>query len=136
MELNIASRTKDHGMDQREGRRVRMRLLVAAVAVMAVLALALSACGNSSFEIEGNWKATSDSGSWGQVMPGAAVVFDGSYCNVYSPRDTYVFEKTDNGGYELTVTGLLTGTTTFDVEVLSNDHIQLVTGSTTLDLER
>ncbi|KAA8817612.1 hypothetical protein EMB92_03445 [Bifidobacterium callitrichos] len=67
---------------------------------------------------------------------GTVVNFRDGYCNLFSPRDTYALKSKDDGGYSLTVTGLLGMGETFDVNVQDDDHITLTHGSTELQLER
>jgi len=105
--------------------RRRALMMALALALIGLLALPLAGCGNS---IEGNYKVTE--GSWGQASPGAAIVFDGGHCNLYSPSDTYSFSDD-----ELTVTGLLGGSFTFKV-TFDGDKVELQKGSTLLVLER
>lgn len=93
------------------------------LAVLAALALALSACGGGSFDIKGTWKSVGESG-WGQAQPGAVVVFGDGQANLYSPADRYAFYK-DGDDYRLDVTGLLGGNHSFVVKVVDKNNIEL-----------
>jgi hypothetical protein len=93
------------------------------IAVLVMLALTISACGGSSFDIEGNWKSIGASG-WGQAQPGAIVQFGDGKASLYSPSDTYAFYK-DGDAYRLDVTGLLGGSVTFIVKVVDDNNIEL-----------
>jgi len=103
------------------------------VALGMLVLMPLSGCG-SSFDIRGNWQVTS--GQWGQATPGTVIVFNGSQCNLYSPKDTYGISKTSNNNYRLSVTGLLGGNFSFDVTVVDKNHIKLVNGSTSIEMKR
>ena len=109
-----------------------LRRFVVVCAVM--LALVLSACGNS-FAIEGKWKNVGND-TYGQVQSGSIVTFDGKNCNVVSPSDTYALSKSGDT-YRLDCTTLLFSEThSFDVGVVDNDNIELRLGSTVLQLQR
>ena len=82
----------------------------------------------SDFSIVGTWKNTGSSG-FGQAQPGAIVVFDGSNCNFFSPRDTYAF-YIDGGSYRLDTTSFLFAETLcFTVKIVDWDQIEINTGS-------
>ncbi len=110
--------------------------LVGAAVTTVLLAVALVACAGG-FSIEGRWKSVGDS-VWGQAAPGAIITFDGSRANLYSPSDTYAFYS-QGGAYHLDVTGLLGGTTDFNVQVIDGNDVELTIAgdpSTKLVLER
>lgn len=105
----------------------RVRFLLGVV--LAVVALVTMTACSGGFNIQGTWRSVGTTG-WGQAQPGAVVVFNGQgQANLYSPVDTYAFSKNGNS-YSLSVTGMLGGTTTFRVEVIDNNHIDLYSGST------
>jgi hypothetical protein len=109
-----------------------------------VLVLAVAACfyidngGNFpgfNFNIEGSWENDGDV-EFGQMVYGSTVVFDGDYCNVVSPSDTYEFYKSGDM-YTLECTTMWFGDTlSFDVEVLDNNNIYIYTDSGTVELTR
>lgn len=138
----IAERTETFKCSRRE--------LVKLVAILALLflILPLSACSSGTsthsssssggststnsqpaFEIEGKWVNTGED-TFGQIQKNSVIVFDGNYCNVYSPKDTYAFYK-ENGAYKLNITGLLGGSDSFTVEVIDEDHISFSPNSST-----
>ena len=89
----------------------------------------------SSFTIEGKWKNVGDY-TFGQVQAGAIVAFDGTNCNVYSPKDTYAFYK-DGDNYKLECTSLLfSDTLTFTVKIVDEEHIDIYNGSNYLEMTR
>ena len=105
------------------------------IAMVLLLCFALTACGNSGFSIEGKWKSVGSYG-FGQAQPGATVIFDSNHCNFYSPRDTYSFFK-DGDTYRLeTTSSLTTDTLTFTVQVIDNDHINVIYNDKITELER
>lgn len=116
--------------------RRRNALLVALAAALLAAACALTACSaaGQSFSIEGKWKNTG-TGTYAMVQQGTVVTFDGSHCNVMSPSDTYAFSGS-SGSYKLDVSAVLGGNQTFNVNVKDNDDIELIAGSTTLQLQR
>lgn len=129
-EYNAIAKTGDRT------RRNRMTGIIAALCVVLTILIMLAGCGSRPFNIEGSWTNVS-SGKWGQVTSeGTVVNFRDGYCNLFSPRDTYALKSKDDGGYSLTVTGLLGMGETFDVNVQDDDHITLTHGSTELQLER
>ena len=105
----------------------KVMAFMACIVLAGALAAPLAACGGSN-KIEGNYIVVE--GSFGQMQPGAAVVFNGSECNVFSPRDTYAFN-----GSTLTVTGLLGGNITFQVDI-NGKEVVLNNGSSRVVLER
>jgi hypothetical protein len=96
------------------------------LAVVLAFVVALSACGASSFDIEGTWRSVGDTG-WGQAQPGAVIQFSDGKANLYSPSDTYAFYKEDDV-YKLDVTGVLGGGGSFVVNIIDNDNIELLRG--------
>ncbi len=95
-----------------------------------------SSSASQDFSIVGTWKSVGAYG-FGQAQPGATVTFDGTHCNFYSPDDTYEFYQL-NGRWLLQTKNVLWGDVlSFDVEVLDNDHINVIynAGSVT-ELER
>jgi len=84
----------------------------------------------AGFSIVGAWQV--NKGSWGQATPGAIVVFTSdNQCNLYSPRDTYIY-----AGGKVTGTGLLGGNYTFVVNYKDDNNIDLIGGNTTVSLTR
>jgi hypothetical protein len=106
------------------------------IVLLLALLLLLSACGGKGgFSIEGKWKNVG-SATFGQVQANAIVVFDGTNCNFFSPKDTYAFYK-DSNQYKLDCTGLLfSETLSFSVKVVDKDNIEVDTGSGVLKLKR
>ena len=88
----------------------------------------------SSFSIEGKWKNVGTY-TFGQVDNGGIVSFDGTYCNLYSPRDTYAFYK-DGDSYSLDTTSLLGEPTSFTVKIVDKDNIDVYYVSDYLELTR
>ncbi len=129
-----AHTARQTGRSGRGGARFCVRCTFPMMLVAAALLLALAGCFAQPFEIGGAWKSVGDQ-AWGVVAPGTVVRF-GDTVNLFSPWDTWLYEEDGPGGGELTVTGLLGGTYTFDVNVIDNDHIELVRDSYTLELER
>jgi hypothetical protein len=113
--------------------RTRLRNHLAGLLIAMATMAAVAACA-SGFSIQGTWKCVGDDG-WGQAQPGAVVQFGKDTANLYSPQDTYAFYK-DGDSYRLDVTGVLGGTTSFEVNVLDDDNIELIEGKTLLELQR
>lgn len=89
----------------------------------------------SKFSVEGKWKNVGQ-GTFGQVQSGAIVVFDGTNCNVFSPKDTYAFYK-DGDNYRLDCTSFLfSETLSFTVKLVDEDHMDIFTGNGILELAR
>ena len=89
----------------------------------------------NKFSIEGKWKSTGEYG-FGQAQPGAIVVFDGANCNFFSPKDTYALYKEDNQ-YKLDCTSFMsTDTLSFKVNIIDNDHIDVLYGDKVTELKR
>lgn len=109
---------------------------VLALLLAAVLALSLTGCAfEEEFQIEGNWKSVGED-SWGVVSKGSAVTFTGEHTNLYSPLDTYVL-YTEGEDVKLTVTGMMGGDTTFTVNIVDDDNIELTQqGEVVLALKR
>lgn len=90
---------------------------------------------SESFAIEGKWKNVGDV-PCAQMRIGSITSFDGTYCNVYSPHDTYAFYESD-GVYHLDCTSFFAGDSLcFTVEIIDTDTIELTNGSTTVRLAR
>ncbi|MBR6119683.1 MAG: hypothetical protein IKQ04_05120 [Oscillospiraceae bacterium] len=87
-----------------------------------------------SYVIEGKWKSVGSYG-FGQAQPGAIVSFDGTHCNLYSPADTYAFYKSGKE-FNLDCTSVLSGTVSFTVRIVDNDHIDLYNGGQVTELVR
>lgn len=88
----------------------------------------------SDFSITGKWKNVG-SYTFGQVQSGAIVVFNGSNCNFFSPKDTYAFYKNGNH-YKLDCTSLLADTLSFTVKIVDENNIHVYNGSNYLELKR
>lgn len=86
------------------------------------------------FSIEGKWKNVGNT-TWGQVQAGAIVTFDGYNCNFFSPIDTYAFYK-DGDNYKLDCTSLLADTISSTVKIVDENNIDIVRGSTVLEMTR
>ncbi len=79
----------------------------------------------SSFSLTGTWKSVGSYG-FGQAQPGALITFDGTYCNFYSPRDTYALYQ-NNGKLTFDVTSFLfRENLSFEVQVIDNNHINII----------
>lgn len=88
----------------------------------------------SSYIIEGKWKSIGSYG-FGQAQPGAVVTFDGVHCNLYSPSDTYAFYKSGDK-FILDCTSALSGTVSFTVKIVDENHIDLYNGGYVTELMR
>ena len=89
----------------------------------------------SDFSLEGVWKSIGSYG-FGQAQPGSLVSFDGINCNMYSPKDTYVFYR-KKGKLVLECTSFLTqDPVSFKVEILDEDTIHLHSGEHVTELYR
>lgn len=89
----------------------------------------------SSFSIEGKWKSVGSYG-FGQAQSGAIVVFDGTNCNFFSPKDTYAFSK-DGDNYKLECTSFMsTDTLTFTVKTVDEDNIDIYYSDNVTELTR
>ncbi len=88
----------------------------------------------SNFTIEGKWKNVGTN-TFGQAQAGAIIVFDGSNCNFYSPKDTYAFYK-DGDSYKLDCTSLLAETLSFTVKIIDDDNIDIYYGGGCLEMTR
>jgi len=108
---------------------IHLRIAVLLIALVA----ALAGC-SAAFNIEGSWQVTQTTG-FGQAQQGAIITFNGQNANLYSPQDTYAVQ-TNNGTTQLTVTGMLGGTSTFDVTITDNNNITLSAGTTKIVLKR
>lgn len=89
----------------------------------------------SSFSIEGKWKSVGEYG-FGQAQPGAIVVFDGTNCNFFSPKDTYAFYK-ENNQYKLDCTSFMsTDTLSFKVKIVDSNNIDILYGDKITKLKK
>ena len=87
------------------------------------------------FSIEGKWKNVG-SYTFGQVQSNAIVVFDGTYCNVFSPQDTYAFYK-DGDDFRLDCTSFLfSDTLSFTVKIVDKNNIDIYNGTNYLELTK
>jgi len=96
------------------------------VLISLLLLTSLTACSGGSFDIQGSWKTVGGSG-FGQASQGAIIRFANGQANLYSPQDTYAFYKEGSDNL-LEVTGIFGGTTTFRVDIISNNKIELYLG--------
>ncbi len=88
----------------------------------------------SNFSIIGKWKNIGTY-TYGQAQKGAIISFNGTNCNLFSPKDTYSFRK--NGGYYiLDCTSPLGDTVTFTVKLIDKNTIDIFNGSNILELKR
>lgn len=108
-------------------------LLIAALVGCGASSGASGNAGNS-FHIEGKWKNVGDT-TFGNVMQGGIVSFDGTHCNYISPQDTYVFYESD-GVYYLDASSLLGSAISFTVSVIDNDNIRIYDGTHYVELKR
>ena len=87
------------------------------------------------FSIEGKWKNVGTY-TFGQVQSNAIVVFDGTYCNVFSPQDTYAFYK-DGDDFRLDCTSFLfSDTLSFTVKIVDKNNIDIYNGTNYLELTK
>lgn len=112
----------------------KISISIGTVVIIAILAVFFFN-RNNDFSLEGKWKNAGES-TFGQAQEGAIVIFDGTNCNLYSPKDTYGFYKED-GKYRLDLTSLLFAETmSYEVEVINKNKIEIQVGSTPLILTR
>lgn len=79
----------------------------------------------NKFNLKGTWKSVGSYG-FGQAQPGALVTFDGTYCNFYSPRDTYALYQ-NNGKLTFDVTSFLfRENLTFEVQIVDDNNIKII----------
>ena len=103
--------------------------------IILILTIALSLVSCTGFSLTGKWKNIGDT-SFGQISPGGILVFDGTYCNLYSIKDTYAYSDGQNSG-QLDLSSYLFGEhLSFDVQKFSNNRIKIKYGSVVLELER
>ena len=113
-------------------RRNALKLIIC-VSLITIIALSLTSC--IGFSLTGKWKNIGDT-SFGQISPGSILVFDGTYCNLYSPKDTYAYSDGLDAG-QLDLSSYLFGEQlSFEVQKISNDWIKIKNGSVVLELER
>ena len=104
------------------------------VTVVLLITLLFSAC-SSSFTLIGKWKNTGTD-TFGQIQENSVLIVDETYCNLYSPKDTYAFYK-ENGGYKLDISSYFFGESlSFSVNVIDNNHIEISRGNIVLSLTR
>ncbi len=112
-----------------------MKRRILALSALLLALLLLCSCGGGKFSIEGKWKNVGST-TFGQVQKDAVVIFNGTNCNFFSPRDTYAFYK-EGSRYKLDCTSFLfSETLTFNVKVVNKDNIEVDTGSDVLKLKR
>lgn len=137
------------------GSNVIKIIIVCAVGILLIIggiALFSSLAGNSSspssysdgnsfgsqfesFTIEGKWKNVGTT-TCAQIQRGSIVTFDGAQCNVYSPFDSYAFYE-QGGEYRLDCTSPFAGDSLcFKVNIIDSDNIELINGSTVVQLMR
>ena len=79
----------------------------------------------SSFSLTGTWKSVGSYG-FGQAQPGALITFDGTYCNFYSPRDTYALYQ-NNGKLTFDVTSFIfRENLSFEVQIIDDNYIKII----------
>ena len=89
----------------------------------------------SGFSIKGKWKNVGE-GTFGQAQRGSIVIFNGTNCNFFSPRDTYAFYYS-GGSYHLDCTSFLfSDTLNFDIKIIDNDNMEVTYKSSTVHLMR
>ena len=85
----------------------------------------------SDFSIIGAWKQTYGASGWAS-SDGRIVQFNDSHqSNIFSPQDTYGISNRGDGGFNLSVTGLLGGNLEYWVKVIDNDHIEVYSSNKT-----
>lgn len=87
-----------------------------------------------NFNIKGKWKNVG-TGTFGQAQSGAIISFDGKNCNFFSPNDTYAFYK-KGSDYTLDCTSPLSSTVTSTVKIVDENNIDIIRGSTIIELKR
>ena len=88
-----------------------------------------------NFSIEGKWKNTGSTG-FGQAQPGSIIVFDGSDCNYFSPKDTYAFYRNGKNRQLDCTSFLSTDTLSFTVGIIDENNIEIIYGSKAVKLTR
>jgi len=78
----------------------------------------------SNFNITGAWKQTYGEYGW-ESSNGRIIFFNNNQSNIFSPQDTYGISGRGNGGFTLSVTGLLGGNFTYWVKVIDNNKIEV-----------
>lgn len=79
----------------------------------------------SNFSLTGTWKSVGSYG-FGQAQPGALITFDGTYCNFYSPRDTYALYQ-NNGKLTFDVTSFIfRENLSFEVQIIDDNYIKII----------
>ena len=89
---------------------------------------------SGDFFIEGKWKNIGET-EIGQAQSGAIIVFDGMYCNLISPRDTYAFYK-NGSDYMLDWTTLLGSSGSNTVHVIDENHMEIYSGDRIIEFQR
>ena len=79
----------------------------------------------ANFNISGAWKQTYGSSGWADSNGRTIRFNNNNQCNIFSPQDTYGISARGNGGFTLSVTGLLGGNLTYWVKVIDNDQIEV-----------
>ena len=109
--------------------------LILSISIDLLLAITIGLTSCSSFSLIGKWKNVGDA-SFGQIQPGDILVFDGVYCNLYSPKDTYAFSSTHGSG-QLDITSFLFNEQlSFTIEIINNNKITICNDSTILKMEK
>ena len=112
-------------------KRNALLIFIVAVVILAVVLIAT----HTGFTITGKWKNIGNT-SFGQISPGGILVFDGTYCNLYSPKDTYAYTDGSDTG-TLDISSFLFGEhLSFEVQKVSRNRIKIKCGSVVLEFER
>ncbi|MCL2654818.1 MAG: hypothetical protein FWD65_03855 [Coriobacteriia bacterium] len=101
------------------------KLTIIGICLLAA-ALLLAGCGLQPFDIQGSWKVTGGQG-FDQAQVGGVVTFSNGHCNIYSPFDSYALTKSGSD-YQLSITGVLGGDSSYTVKVTDNNRISVYDG--------
>lgn len=86
--------------------------------------------------IKGTWKNVGTT-TFGQAQSGSIIVFDDTYCNYYSPKDTYEVYREENGEWSLYCVSLgFNETLRFRLDIIDDDTVDIYYGSEAVRLER
>lgn len=115
---------------------MKSKIVIPVLLAALVLVFTLFMPVAKDFSFQGKWKNIGETG-FGQIYPGSVLVVNDTYCNLYSPRDTYAITEGDDDSRTLEITSFLFGERlNFDLNVLDKDNIELSRGSVKLELHR
>ena len=129
----VNSNTYDNKKQKSKSSHKKLIIVGAVIVLIFIVAASGSLFGN--FNIEGNWKNTSNT-TYGQMQSGAVISFDGEHCNVVSPYDTYAFYKSGGRYYLDCATAMFAETISFRVKVKSRNDIIIETDNGPVKLRK